>query len=381
MWKQILVLGLSVSVLTACGSAQETEGSEKAETIKIGASFDLTGPYAQYGSFASNGAQMAIEEAGIVDEKVLEYIVEDNKGTQIEAANTFKKLVDSKKIDVFIGADVSSNTETIANLAQEREIPMVTPTATKESITSIGDHIFRACYIDPTQGELLAQFSTGDLGATTAVVMVNSENAYSTGIAEAFITEFEAKGGKIVKQINYGAADVDFRPILGTIQGVDADVIVIPDYYETIGMIAPQIRELGIKSTLIGGDGWDGVTEQTKNNPEAVEGSYFVNHYTVQDDSELVQDFIANYTEKYGETPNAFAALGYDAARILIEAIDTADSTDNVAVTNALVTGSFEGVTGKITFDENRNPVKTVSVIQITNGENTLYKKLDPSQY
>ncbi|ONI46090.1 hypothetical protein AN640_00925, partial [Candidatus Epulonipiscium fishelsonii] len=338
-------------------------------------------PYAQYGNAANNGVQMAIEEAGIVDEKVLEYLVEDNKGTQIEAANTFKKLSDSKKIDVFIGADVSSNSETIANLAQEKEIPMITPTATKENITSIGDHIFRACYIDPTQGELLAQFSTEDLGAKKAIIMVNSENAYSTGISDAFIKEFEANGGKIIKQINYGSADVDFRPILGTIQGVEADVIVIPDYYETIGMIAPQIRELGITTTLIGGDGWDGVTEQTKNNPEAVEGSYFVNHYTVQDESEIVQDFITNYTEKYGETPNAFAALGYDAAKMLIEAIDIADSTDDTAVINALVTGTFEGVTGTITFDENRNPVKTVSVIQITNGENTLYKKLDPSQY
>lgn len=359
-------------------------GCQKADassdTIKIGGSFDLTGEAAQYGIATSNGVKLAIDEYnanGGVLGKQIEFILEDNKASQVDATNAFKKLVDNNKVIGFIGSDISSTTETIANLAAEKNIPMITPTGTKLGITPIGPNIFRACYVDPAQGELLAKFATEDLKAQTAAIMINSEQDYSTGIAEAFETAFTAAGGTVVEKVNYGKNDVDFKPILANIKNANADVVVIPDYYETIATLITQAREIGITSTCIGGDGWDGVTEKTVNNPEVVEGSYFVNHYTVEDDAVIVQDFISNYKATYDAEPNAFAALGYDAAKILIEAIKTCESTEADAITAAMQNTSLDCVTGHITFDENRNPVKSVSVIEIKEGQNTLYKKLD----
>ncbi|MBS5798731.1 MAG: ABC transporter substrate-binding protein [Clostridiales bacterium] len=359
-------------------------GCQKADassdTIKIGGSFDLTGEAAQYGIATSNGVKLAIDEYnanGGVLGKQIEFILEDNKASQVDATNAFKKLVDNNKVIGFIGSDISSTTETIANLAAEKNIPMITPTGTKFGITTIGPNIFRACYVDPAQGELLAKFATEDLNAQTAAIMINSEQDYSTGIAEAFEAAFTAAGGTVVEKVNYGKNDVDFKPILANIKNANADVVVIPDYYETIATLITQAREIGITSTCIGGDGWDGVTEKTVNNPEVVEGSYFVNHYTVEDDAVIVQDFISNYKATYDAEPNAFAALGYDAAKILIEAIKTCESTEADAITAAMQNTSLDCVTGHITFDENRNPVKSVSVIEIKEGQNTLYKKLD----
>lgn len=374
---------LAVALVVMMGTLSFV-GCQKADAssdiIKIGGSFDLTGEAAQYGIATSNGVKLAIDEYnanGGVLGKQIEFILEDNKASQVDATNAFKKLVDNNKVIGFIGSDISSTTETIANLAAEKNIPMITPTGTKLGITTIGPNIFRACYVDPAQGELLAKFATEDLKAQTAAIMINSEQDYSTGIAEAFEAAFTAAGGTVVEKVNYGKNDVDFKPILANIKNANADVVVIPDYYETIATLITQAREIGITSTCIGGDGWDGVTEKTVNNPEVVEGSYFVNHYTVEDDAVIVQDFISNYKATYDTEPNAFAALGYDAAKILIEAIKTCESTEADAITAAMQNTSLDCVTGHITFDENRNPVKSVSVIEIKEGQNTLYKKLD----
>lgn len=374
---------LAVALVVMMGTLSFV-GCQKADAssdiIKIGGSFDLTGEAAQYGIATSNGVKLAIDEYnanGGVLGKQIEFILEDNKASQVDATNAFKKLVDNNKVIGFIGSDISSTTETIANLAAEKNIPMITPTGTKLGITTIGPNIFRACYVDPAQGELLAKFAAEDLKAQTAAIMINSEQDYSTGIAEAFEAAFTAAGGTVVEKVNYGKNDVDFKPILANIKNANADVVVIPDYYETIATLITQAREIGITSTCIGGDGWDGVTEKTVNNPEVVEGSYFVNHYTVEDDAVIVQDFISNYKATYDAEPNAFAALGYDAAKILIEAIKTCESTEADAITAAMQNTSLDCVTGHITFDENRNPVKSVSVIEIKEGQNTLYKKLD----
>ena len=374
---------LAVALVVMMGTLSFV-GCQKADassdTIKIGGSFDLTGEAAQYGIATSNGVKLAIDEYnanGGVLGKQIEFILEDNKASQVDATNAFKKLVDNNKVIGFIGSDISSTTETIANLAAEKNIPMITPTGTKLGITTIGPNIFRACYVDPAQGELLAKFAAEDLKAQTAAIMINSEQDYSTGIAEAFEAAFTAAGGTVVEKVNYGKNDVDFKPILANIKNANADVVVIPDYYETIATLITQAREIGITSTCIGGDGWDGVTEKTVNNPEVVEGSYFVNHYKVEDDAVIVQDFISNYKATYDAEPNAFAALGYDAAKILIEAIKTCESTEADAITAAMQNTSLDCVTGHITFDENRNPVKSVSVIEIKEGQNTLYKKLD----
>ncbi|OON99705.1 MAG: hypothetical protein ATN35_11320 [Epulopiscium sp. Nele67-Bin004] len=383
MFKTLAMLGVSSIMLAGCGDTTTTTSSNvssDSDTIKIGASFDVTGSYAQYGLSANKGALLAIKEyneAGGVLGMEISYILEDNKGSQVDAANAFKKL-DSQGIVAFIGSDISGTTETIANLAKDSGIPMVSPSATKMEITSIADNIFRACYIDPAQGEILASFAVEELGAKTAAVMINSESDYSVGVAEAFIENFVSAGGEILVEVNYSSSDVDFKSILAPVSNATPDIVVIPDYYETIANIAPQARQLGIDATLLGGDGWDGVTNMTVNSPESVEGSYFINHYTVDDDTPIVQDFIANFEDEYGETPNAFAALGYDAARLIIEAMKEADTTDPAVVTQTLQNIDLECVTGNITFDENRNPQKSAAIIKIIGGENTFYQKINP---
>jgi branched-chain amino acid transport system substrate-binding protein len=378
---------MSVLSLSGCGQAASPSpgntntGNSAADTIKIGGSFALTGAVSIYGIAASNGAKLAIEEynaKGGVLGKQVQFILEDNKGEQVDAANSFRKLVDNNNVVAFIGSDISSTTETIANIAAERNIPMITPTGTRLGITAIGNNVFRACYIDPAQGALLAQFAKEDLNATNVAVMVNSEVDYSVGIAETFTEDFEAMGGKVAVTVNYGDSDIDFKPILMNVKNANPDVVVVPDYYENIALIAAQAKEIGLNVPLIGGDGWDGVTTQVANNPEVVEGNFFINHYTPEDNRALVKDFIENYTAKYNEEPNAFAALGYDAALILLEAIESAGTTDSDAVITAMANTSLECVTGQVTFNEERNPIKSVSVIRIKNGQNTLFKQLDP---
>ena len=365
-------LSIGVMTLTGCGTSSDT--------VKIGATFDLSGLAAQYGIAASNGIKLAIEEynaeGGVLD-KQIELKLVDNKANQVDAANAAKKLIESDKVAAILGSDISSTSLTIAEIAEEKNIPMITPTGTAYDITQTGDSVFRACYIDPDQGNMIAKFATEELQVKKAALMINSESDYSLGVAEAFKKTFEQSGGEVVETVTYGGSDVDFRPILANIKNTEADIVVIPDYYEMVANIAPQAREIGITATFLGGDGWDGVLNNVANNPESVEGSYFINHYALEDESTLVQDFISNYQETYDETPNAFAALGYDATRVLIEAIDTAGSTDAVAITEALAATNLECVTGKITFDAFRNPIKPVSIIQIKDGANVLHKKID----
>ncbi|OOB78863.1 MAG: hypothetical protein BEN18_05905 [Epulopiscium sp. Nuni2H_MBin001] len=381
LFSSILLLGMSACMVVGCTS--DDSSSSDAGVIKIGSSFDLTGACALFGIPSSNAVKLAIsqynEAGGILGGQMIEYYLEDNNSNQVDAANAFKKLYDNNNIVAFIGADISGTTETIANIAKDSGIPMITPSATKMSITSIADNIFRACYIDPTQGDVLAVFATEELNATTAAVMINSESDYSVGVAEAFIESFESLGGNVLVQVNYTGSDVDFKSLLAPVNNVSPDVIIIPDYYETIANIAPQARQLGIESIFMGSDGWDGVTTVAANNPESIEGSYYINHYSNEDESDIVQNFITDYTDMFGEAPsNALAALAYDAAIILIESMIEAGTTDFDAVVEAMQNITIEGVTGTISFDENRNPEKSVSIIKIVDGQDTLYQKLNP---
>ncbi len=260
LFSSVLLLSVSAFMAVGCSSdssssssSSSTSSSSSSEVgvIKIGSSFDLTGACALFGIPSSNAVKLAISEyneaGGILGGQMIEYYLEDNNSNQVDAANAFKKLYDNYNIDAFIGADISATTETIANIAKDSGIPMISPSATKMSITSIADNIFRACYIDPTQGDVLAAFAANDLGFTTAAVMINSESDYSVGVAEAFIEAFEARGGEVVVQVNYTGSDVDFKSLLAPVNNISPEVIIIPDYYETIANIAPQARQIGIQ--------------------------------------------------------------------------------------------------------------------------------------
>lgn len=378
--KQIVALAtisaLSLTTLTGC-----TSGSKASDTIKIGSSFALTGDVAVYGKAARNGVELAIKEyndqGGILG-KQIELLTEDNKADEIEATNAFRKLVDKEKVVAFIGSDISSTTEAIAKIAAEQKIPMMTPTATKLDITTFGENVFRACYVDPYQGKVIGEFASKDLNGKKAAVLMNNESDYSTGIAEAFKVAFEEGGGTVVNTESYTSQDKDFKPLLVNIKANNPDIILISDYYGPVALIAQQIKEVGIKATLVGPDGWDGVDGQIENDPSVLEGAYFINHYSAEDPDPIVQSFVTNYKEQFNEDPNALAALGYDGAKILLEAMERAGSTDYDKVIAEMQASNIQGATGTITFGPDRNPVKSVALIQIKDGKNTMYKKMNP---
>lgn len=373
----ILVGGILLSSLVGCSNAGSTsENAGNSNVIKIGGIAPLTGDVAVYGVAADNGVKLAIEEinanGGLLG-KQIEYVVYDDKGDPTEAVNAFKKLTSNDKVEAIVGAVTSKPTLTVTPLAAKDGIPMITPTATALEVTSAGPNIFRACFIDPYQGEIMAKFAAEELKASKAAVIYNTADDYSVGVAEAFRDAAQNFGAQVVSFEGYNGDDKDFKAVLTNVKSQAPDVLFIPDYYTRVGLIAQQAKEVGITATLLGADGWDGVLGV---NPEAVEGAYFCNHYSTDDTATEVQNFLKVYKEKYNEDPVSFAALGYDAMKILAAAIEKAGSTDKEAVVKALAETNVTSVTGTITFDENRNPVKDVSIIKIENGSNRLFTKM-----
>lgn len=369
-----MMVALVLGAFAGCAGGESAEA--ETETVKIGLIAPTTGQVAVYGQAVKNAVEMAVEEqnlAGGILGKEIELISYDNKGDATETVNAFNRLVDNDGIDAFIGAVISSTSLTIAPLAVEAGIPMITPTGTNLEITPIGDNVFRACFIDPYQGKVIGQFAFNELNAKKAAVMFNTADDYSVGLKDAFVAAYEAAGGEIVAVEGYtGGTDKDFKALLTNVKAEAPDVLFLPDYYNTVGLIADQAKEVGVEATLVGADGWDGVLGVS---PESVEGGYFANHYAKDDPDELVQSFIAEYTEKYGEAPNALAALGYDGAQIMFAAIESAGSTDKAAIVEAMGNTSIDGVTGHIVFDADGNPEKSISIITIEDGKDVLYGK------
>lgn len=374
------LLGMSL-LLTACGGAKETV--KEAEVVKIGATAPLTGPVAIYGITATNGSKLAMDEInknGGVLGKQVEFIVLDSKGDPTEAITAYNRLVD-EGITAFIGDAPSKPTLAIAEVAAQDNMPMITPTGTQFNITEAGPNVFRTCFTDPYQGVVLANFAKNNLKAETAAIVVNNSSDYSDGVAKAFVEQAEKLGLKVVAKEGYSDGDKDFRAQLTKILPTNPDVLVIPDYYEQVALITTQAREVGLKSTFIGPDGWDGVAKTLDSSAySAVENAYFTNHFSLQDQSEKVQNFVKAYKAVYNEDPSSFAALSYDAAYMMKEAIEKAGTTDKQAVVEALKNLDYNGVTGHLTFDEKNNPVKAVTVLKIVNGEYTFDSVVEPTK-
>lgn len=355
-------------LFSACGG-KETENTE---TIKVGAMAPLTGSLAIYGVTASNGTKLAIDEinknGGILG-KQIELNLLDEKGDVTEAVTAYNKLIDWGMV-ALVGDVTSKPSVAVAELAATDKIPMITPTGTQFNITEAGPNIFRVCFTDPYQGEVLATLASEKLNAKTAAVFVNNSSDYSDGVAKAFLEKAKASGIQIVAKEGYSDGDKDFKAQLTKLIPLNPDIIVVPDYYEQDALIVSQAREIGLKSQFIGPDGWDGVIKAVDSSSHSVlEGALFTNHYSVDDTSKKVQSFVKAYQDVYKEDPSAFSALSYDAVYMLKSAIETAGSTDKEAVTKALKEISFNGVTGNLTFDKNNNPIKAVTIMKITDGK------------
>lgn len=354
---------------------------QAAGTIKIGAIFPITGPLATFGISCANGAKMAVEEinvrGGVLGSKI-ELLIEDDQYKAEEAANAAKKLIERDKVVALIGEVTSSVTLVVAPIAQQSKIVLLTPTATNPKVTQVGDYIFRACFIDDFQGEVMANFVYKTLKLKNAAILTAVTSDYSKGLAQFFKQKYTALGGKIVAEESYSEGDTDFRAQLTKIKAAKPDFVYLPGYYADIGPILLQARELGITVPFGGGDGWDSpVLLQTAG--KAAEGCFFSNHYSPDSKDLVVQTFVKNYQKKYGATPDALAALAYDAAKLLVDAIKRAGSTDSAKIRDALAsTKGFRGVTGVITFDANRNPVKSAVIIEIKGGKQVYRATVNP---
>ena len=363
-------------IFVACGGEKKVP---ETTTVKIGGLAPLTGSLAIYGVTTTNGAELAVKEInanGGINGKQIDYIVLDTKGDATESVMAYNKLVDDK-VAAVIGDITSKPTVAVAEIAAQDNMPMITPTGTQVDITEAGPNVFRVCFTNPYQGTVLATLAKERFGAQTAGILVNNSSDYSDGIAKAFTEQAEKLGINITVKEGYADGDRDFRAQLTKISTVNPDVLLIPEYYEQASLIAAQAREMGVKSIFVGSDGWDGISKTLDETAyKVIENSYFTNHFSMQDESPKIQNFIKAYKDTYKEDPSAFSALGYDAIYMMKEAIEKAGSTEKQAIVDALKGIEYDGITGYLTFDENNNPVKAVTILKIQNGEYVFDSKI-----
>ena len=374
----VLAAAMMLTAMVGCGNGNTQDGGNAnnagatGDTIKIGGLAPLTGDVSVYGVAVDNGVKMAVEEInadGGVLGKQIEYIVYDEKGDATEAVNAYNKLVQSDNVVAIVGDVTSKPTLAVAQQAAKDKIPLITASGTAENITQAGENIFRACFIDPFQGELMASYASKKLEKKTAAIIYNISDDYSKGLYEAFEAAAGDLGIEVVQVEGYGKGTVDFKAQLTNIKSKNPDVIFLPVYYQDVALIAVQAKELGIEAQFLGADGWDGVIGQVdESNMDAVNGAYFCSQYSAQSDDPNLQAFLSKYKETYGMDASQFAVLGYDAMKMLAQAISEAGSTDSAAITSAMAAIDFTGLTGHMTFDENRNPVKSAAITQIDNG-------------
>jgi branched-chain amino acid transport system substrate-binding protein len=374
-------LAVLLAVVMIGGLALSSAGCAKKETtLKIGVVAPMTGDAPTFGESTRNGVMLAVEQrnakGGLLGMQI-QPILADDKADPVEAANAGRKLINQDKVKAIIGSVYSVCSLAIAPIAQQNKIPMISPTSTNIKVTQEGDYIFRACYIDPFQGYVMAKFAREDLKASTGAVIYDVNNDYTKGLAEEFKRHFEALGGRVVGFESYATGDKDFKAQLTKLKATNADVLFLPDYYQTSALIARQAREMAWNVQLIGADGWDS-EDLVKIGGTALEGGFHSNHYSPESDSPIAQKFLKDYKDKYGKTPDALAALAYDAALILFDAIERAKSTDGKAIRDAMAATNIEGVSGLTTFDQNRNPVKGAVIIKIQGGKPVFYKMFTP---
>ena len=369
---RIVVLLTSVLLTASCtGKDSGTSANEGAATtgdILVGQYGSMSGGEATFGQSTDKGIRLAIDAknaAGGIKGRKIKLITEDNQGKPEEAAAVVKKLITQDKVIALLGEVASTRSLAAAPIAQQYKIPMVTPSSTNPKVTQVGSFIFRVCFIDPFQGPVMARFAHDNLKLRKIAVLKDLKSDYSLGLAEFFTKKFKELGGTIVSEQNFQAGDSDFKAQLTQIRSSNPDAIFIPAYYTEVGLIARQARQLGIKAVLLGGDGWDS-PKLFEIGQAAVDGAYFSNHYAAESPNPATQNFIKTYKEKFSEAPDGLAAAGYDAAMILIQAMEKAPELTSEGIRAELTkTVGFDGATGKITINADRNADKDAFIVKV----------------
>jgi branched-chain amino acid transport system substrate-binding protein len=355
-------------------------GSAMAADLKVGVVSPMTGATATFGQENANGIKLAYEKLKKAGGKKFDLIIEDDKSESIESTNATRKLLSVDKVSVMIGAPTSSLALASAPIVQEAKVPFITPTATNVKVTQVGDYITRACFTDDFQGVVMAKFAVNTLKKTKGLILIENTSDYSKGLAKSFGDEFVKLGGKLVntEELTYAAKDTDFESLLRKVKRANPEFIFVPGYYVEVGHIVKKARELGITAPFLGGDGWDS-PKLFEIAGEAIKGSYISNHFAADDKSPIVQNFVKDYEKAYGVKPGGFAALGYDSLGIVADAIKRAKSTKPTDIRNALVaTKGYQGITGTITFDKDRNPVKSAVVVEATTSGFVFNSRVNP---
>jgi branched-chain amino acid transport system substrate-binding protein len=365
-FKLLSILVIVSFLLTACGGQAAAP-----KELKVAVLAPLSGPVPTFGEMTRDGALLAIEEwnakGGVLGLKIVP-IVEDSQCTPDPSVNAANKVINQDKVHYIIGEVCSKASIPISEIANAAGVVQISPTSTNPSVTVDENgvtkpYIFRACFIDPFQGRVGAKFAMEKIGAKTAFVLVDQANDYVKGLAEAFDMSFTEMGGTVIGTESYTANDTDFSAILAKIADAKPDVVYLPDYYNIVNLVMKQAKEKGINTPFIGGDGWDSADLDNL----AAAGGYFTNHYSPDDPRPEVQDFRKNFEARYGgKTPDALAALAYDATNLLLQAIEAAGADDAAKVRDAVEGITFKGVSGTINYDENHNPVKSATILKVT---------------
>ncbi len=368
-FKLLSLLLVVVFVLSACAQAGGGD-------LKVAILAPLSGPVPTFGVMTRDGALLAIEEwnakGGVLGRKIVP-IVEDSQCTADPAVNAANKVIDQDKVKFIVGEVCSKASIPVSEIANAKKILQISPTSTNPAVTVASDgktkdYIFRACFIDPFQGKVGAKFALENLKAKTAFILLDQANDYVKGLAEEFEKAYVAGGGKVVGKETYTAKDTDFSAILAKVAAAKPDVVYLPDYYNIVNLVTKQAKEKGITAAFLGGDGWDSSDLDLK----AAAGGYFTNHYSPDSTAPEAVAFQKAFAAKYkddkgqGKVPDALAALAYDATNLLLTAIKNAGSDDPDKVKAAMEAISFQGVSGKITFDQQHNPVKSATILKVT---------------
>ena len=389
-----MATALLTGVLAGCntdegtGSSGGSGNSASGDVIKIGANLELSGGVASYGSSIGDGAKLAIEEinaAGGIDGKQLELITVDNKSENSEATTAAIRLAEKEQVVAMLAPATSGNALATVEIANKYKVPIVTGSGTAPNVTvndngSVNEFAFRTCFIDPFQGTVAANFATKDLGAKNVAIYADNASDYAKGLAASFKETVEANGGTVVAEEAYVAKDVDFKSTLTNIKGKNPDFVFIPGYYEEVGLIVKQARDLGIDVPLMGADGWDSPTLIDLAGAKALNNTYITNHYSSEDPDASIQKFVEAFKGKYKEAPNAFHALGYDSIYFIVDAIKRVDGdiTGEAIQKQLAATKDLSLITGTFTVDEFHNPVKSATVLEFVDGKQQFNSKVNP---
>ncbi len=378
--RSLILVGSIGTILSCFTSCKKPAGEVTGDTIPVGEVASLTGGTATFGTSSHAGTEMAIDEinaAGGVLGKKIKLITQDDQSKQGEASTVVKKLISREKVVAVLGEVSSSKSLEMGPECQKAGIPMISPGSTNPKVTEAGDYVSRVCFIDPFQGTVMAKFALSK-GFKKVAILTDVKQDYSVGLTQFFKEYFAKNGGTIVGEQTYGSGDKDFKAQLTAIKGFEPQAIFASGYYNETGLIARQAQELGLTVPLLGGDGWDSPS-LVEVAGKAIEGSFFSNHFSNEDTSPKIQDFVKKFKAKTGNIPDAMAALGYDSAMLLADAMKRAGTTEGKALRDAInATKDFDGITGKITLDEKRNANKSAVVLTIKDGKFSFVQSLAP---